>query len=255
MLYTARLFDMEGAELSGRSVTWRTNDTTVAQVDVTGEVTGVGAGSTTVTATSQGVVGEAKIVVLSPPPPSSFADDFEDGSLDAWTIGGRRAAGSNVAEVIQWSGSAQAHLFHSSFTEITLSKDFAYGSDGRLTFRMETSTSSTAGGTSSYYASTGVVINFLNASNDRIGWVSYVRATSTYVLSGCTNDACHVNRLSSDGPTVFDLTSADLLSQISLEEGNIDHVQVSFLSYGSGYLFNLSGDVWVDDFRYSAQGW
>ncbi len=61
--------DANGNPLSGRPVTWISNNSAVAQVSGTGLVTAVAAGSATVTATSEGKSGGATITVTAPPPP------------------------------------------------------------------------------------------------------------------------------------------------------------------------------------------
>lgn len=65
---TATLRDANGNPLSGRVVTWSSGDSTIARVGVggTGLVTGRGAGSATITATSEGKSGTAAITVTAP---------------------------------------------------------------------------------------------------------------------------------------------------------------------------------------------
>lgn len=58
--------DAAGSALSGRSVTWLSGNTAVASVSSTGTVTGVTAGTTTITATSEGRSGSAQVTVLAP---------------------------------------------------------------------------------------------------------------------------------------------------------------------------------------------
>src|SRR5207245_2191320 len=55
--------DAGGAALTGRVVTWASNNTGVATVNGTGLVTGVAAGSATITATSEGTNGTAALTV------------------------------------------------------------------------------------------------------------------------------------------------------------------------------------------------
>src|SRR5438309_1094702 len=57
--------DANGNPLSGRVVTWSSNNTAVATVDGNGLVTGVTAGSAIVTATSEGQSGTASVTVSS----------------------------------------------------------------------------------------------------------------------------------------------------------------------------------------------
>ncbi len=59
--FVARLQDSLGNALSSRPVMWRSADTTVAVVDTAGAVSGVGVGATTVTATIEGMVGQAGV--------------------------------------------------------------------------------------------------------------------------------------------------------------------------------------------------
>jgi len=64
---TATPKDANGNPLSGRTVTWSSNNTSVAVADVNGKVTGVAPGSATITATSEGQSGTAAITVTSVP--------------------------------------------------------------------------------------------------------------------------------------------------------------------------------------------
>ena len=63
---TARSMDAEGNTLANRSVTWSSRFETTATVDATGLVTGITAGSATITATAEGASGTAVITVLEP---------------------------------------------------------------------------------------------------------------------------------------------------------------------------------------------
>jgi uncharacterized protein YjdB len=63
---TATPRDANGAPLSGRAVTWSSNNTSVATVNGSGLVTGVTAGSATITATSEGQSGTSAITVVRP---------------------------------------------------------------------------------------------------------------------------------------------------------------------------------------------
>ncbi|HET7552686.1 MAG TPA: Ig-like domain-containing protein [Gemmatimonadaceae bacterium] len=64
---TATVKDANGNTLEGRTVTWESANTNVATVDGNGVVTGVAPGATTVTATSEGKSGSAKVVVTLEP--------------------------------------------------------------------------------------------------------------------------------------------------------------------------------------------
>lgn len=66
---TATTRDASGNTLTGRPVSWASNNTGFATVSSSGAVTGVAAGSATITATSEGIAGSSVVTVLAPPPP------------------------------------------------------------------------------------------------------------------------------------------------------------------------------------------
>lgn len=59
--------DASGNALPDRELTWSADDPTVASVDANGTVTGVGAGTTQIHATSEGVGGASSVTVQPPP--------------------------------------------------------------------------------------------------------------------------------------------------------------------------------------------
>ena len=65
---TAVARDANGTALNGRAISWATSNVATASVSQTGVVTGVAAGATTITATSEGRSGSAAITVLTPDP-------------------------------------------------------------------------------------------------------------------------------------------------------------------------------------------
>ncbi|UCC23889.1 MAG: Ig-like domain-containing protein, partial [Gemmatimonadales bacterium] len=65
LVFTATLFDAAGSVLNGRAISWESTNPLVATVSPsTGLVTGAGLGTTTITATSEGVTGYAFVSVL-----------------------------------------------------------------------------------------------------------------------------------------------------------------------------------------------
>src|SRR5207302_6422175 len=62
---TATPKDAKGNPLSGRVVTWSSNNTAVARVNSSGLVTGVAAGTATITATSEGKSGTSAVTVTA----------------------------------------------------------------------------------------------------------------------------------------------------------------------------------------------
>jgi uncharacterized protein YjdB len=91
-LLTATVKDVGGTVLIGRTVTWTTSNAAVATVSTAGLVTGVSAGTATITGSSGGRSGTAVVTAVvppTPPPPVTggsgvtvvFQDDFESGGF------------------------------------------------------------------------------------------------------------------------------------------------------------------------------
>src|SRR5207249_1116245 len=74
---TATPRDANGTPLSGRAVTWASNNTAVATVSGSGLVSGAGAGSATITATSEGQSGTAVITVTAPTGQLAIGDSVQ----------------------------------------------------------------------------------------------------------------------------------------------------------------------------------
>lgn len=83
---TATLRDAGGHVVTGRTITWTSNNNSAATVSASGLVSASAAGSATITATSEGKSGGSAITVpaASPPPTQLFADDWESGNLSKW---------------------------------------------------------------------------------------------------------------------------------------------------------------------------
>src|SRR4029077_14739203 len=96
---TATPKDGSGNPLSGRTVTWATSNAALATVSASGLVTGVAAGTATITATSEGKSGKATVSVTSsaPGPVTYYQTNFADGTtgaLDVYAYGGGSCAKS-----------------------------------------------------------------------------------------------------------------------------------------------------------------
>lgn len=68
---SAAVLSAAGAPLAGRAITWSSSNSTIATVSQSGVVTGVGAGATTILATSEGRTGTALVTVTAPDPCAS----------------------------------------------------------------------------------------------------------------------------------------------------------------------------------------
>lgn len=67
--FTARALDSDNAEITGKTFAWSSSNTTVATINSSGLATARNAGSTMISATVDGVSGEATLTVTEPPPP------------------------------------------------------------------------------------------------------------------------------------------------------------------------------------------
>ena len=111
---TATPRDAGGNALTGRVVTWSSNNTAVATVNTSGRITGVAAGSATITATSEGKSGTSAITVTVAPV-APVATVSVSPALTSVAVGGTvqlavtlRDASGNVlsGRVVTWSSNA-----------------------------------------------------------------------------------------------------------------------------------------------------
>jgi uncharacterized protein YjdB len=130
--------DANGNTLTGRVITWSSGNAGIASVNSSGLVTAVAAGSTQITATSEGKTGSATITVQSAPPPPPpgggtllFSEDFETSNIgsrgwyDNTSVSlstAEHIAGSTASAQYHWTngattpqnGAAQRHKFTAS---------------------------------------------------------------------------------------------------------------------------------------------
>jgi hypothetical protein len=85
---TAELRDANGDAITGRPITWASGNTNIATVNGSGVVTGVAAGGTAITATSEGTSGSASVTVSGgPPPPPDATPPSTPQNLVALAVG------------------------------------------------------------------------------------------------------------------------------------------------------------------------
>ncbi len=101
---TATVKDSNGNTLTGRLVTWTSSSQAVATVSVSGLVTAISPGTTTVTATSEGISAAVTITVAAPPPLPMVDNGYyhscaltPDGTAWCW---GRNDAGQVGAGIV-----------------------------------------------------------------------------------------------------------------------------------------------------------
>lgn len=139
---TATPRDAQGRQLH-RPVAWQSLAPHIATVSESGGATGVGAGQTTITATSDGVTGEVQLVVaaVEPPVPPVARVVLSDGSLDlelgeeyqvvarteaadgSLLIGREQYWGASRPEVVQVAGNGQLRALAPGSTVITVSSE------------------------------------------------------------------------------------------------------------------------------------
>ena len=180
-----------------------------------------------------------------------FSDDFESGTLDQWIIGGRQQhshGGVSMAEVVNRHGSQMAHLHQSDFTEITLEKMFAYKPNLSFSFDAEVNVSSDTSSTSADYAMGGAFFGFLDSAGELIGFVRYTYSTSSYPFTTYNpSPSREYIALPYSSLHSYSFTLEDILSHITVDTDSITSVNFSFWAYNSGWGWNMSADVWVDN--------
>ena len=72
--FTASAYDSDNEIISGKTFNWSSSNTLVATISASGLATGVGAGSTTITASVDGKSGTTTLTVTEPPPPPPVVD-------------------------------------------------------------------------------------------------------------------------------------------------------------------------------------
>lgn len=77
---SATTLDAQGGVLTGRTITWSSQNPTVATVDQTGLVRAVGSGQATIAAAAEGVTGTA-VVTVSPAAVATVTVEFADSTL------------------------------------------------------------------------------------------------------------------------------------------------------------------------------
>lgn len=176
-----------------------------------------------------------------------FSDDFEDGTLNKWTIDGRQQ-GINTAEVVNRNNSQMAHLHHKGYTEITIEKQFDYNSNLIFNFDMEASASSCFGPTSDHYAMGGAYFRFLDSSEERIGNVAFVNSTSSYVFDEYNpRPDWYFVEVEDDSLHSYTLNVSNVLSYLDIDKNDVTYVTFYFRAYGSGLQTCLMADVWADN--------
>jgi hypothetical protein len=183
-----------------------------------------------------------------------FLDDFETGNLDNWAIAGRQLGTHTANVVISDTGSHCGHLYQNgAFTEITLSQDFEFNHEANFVFDLKIDVNSTTPPASNYYGISGAAFNFLDDQDEILGSVWYLAATTDYPSTNWTSPSTQVNLISENNWHHFELDTADLLAQISIDISKIEKIQLLFETYSSTWPNPIvAAELWVDNVSSSA---
>ena len=109
--FTVVAKDAAGHVLTGRTVTFNSDNTAVATIDASGVATGVSAGTAHITASSEGITSNAATLTVDPPPVSSVAVDpsnqtITDGGTAAFSATLQDAQGNTLTgRTVRWDSS------------------------------------------------------------------------------------------------------------------------------------------------------
>ena len=124
IILSAVLKDVQGAVLTGRSVAWSTSSTSVATVSNTGVVTGIAAGTATISVTSEGQSGSV-VLTVTPRPVSSVSVEpsratiFESQTASLSAIVKDAQGNVLTGRTVTWSTSAPSVASVSSVGVVT----------------------------------------------------------------------------------------------------------------------------------------
>ncbi len=116
--FTAIAYTSDNMEISDVTFTWMSSDESVATIDSTGLASGEAAGSTTISATADGVAGSATLAVTEPPPPpptiasisvSPSNATIEEGDTQRFSATARTSGGRVISGVsFTWTSSRES---------------------------------------------------------------------------------------------------------------------------------------------------
>jgi hypothetical protein len=122
---SATVKDAQGNVMTGQTITWSTSNAAAATVNSNGVVTGVAAGSATITAACSGKTGSSAVTVTAAPPPPPpggtllFQENFEDANLASRGWYDNTGAVLSTTEHIAGSNSSAEYRFMAGATTPT----------------------------------------------------------------------------------------------------------------------------------------
>lgn len=122
VVLTATVRDQRGNLLPGRDVSWKSDNLGIARVDASGRVTGQGAGTTTITASSGGQSGSTTVTVAALPP-ASVATVVVSPSSTEVAVGGSTGLSATLKDASGNTLSGRAVRWSSSNTAVARADD------------------------------------------------------------------------------------------------------------------------------------
>lgn len=179
----------------------------------------------------------------------TFFDDFESGVIDydVWTRGGRDLSHTGVVDVASRAGSLTGHVYHRSFTETTLYKEFEIRPDFSLSFDMEVRAVDPGSPGWTYNSFSGANIELLG--DGEYGRLEVIYCTSGYRQALLNSDPkIEVLQIVPGVMSHFTYTLADLQALLpGVDLSAVSTVRLTFQSYCSWWNGSASGDVWFDN--------
>ena len=252
----ATMRDSSGTLLTGRSVAWSSSTPTVANVSTSGVVTGVGAGTAFIVATSEGIVGQAQVSVTAPPSPTNTATQLAITTPPPTTITSgvtltpatvvqlRDASGAPVATagvVVSAAAASGTATLSGTLSAITNSAGAASFSSlvltgtGSSTLRFSATGLSSA--TSSSIMVTAAVLpppgglfppNIIDNASFETGFDGFLNTSLEPSPTGVTRDCTTAADGSCSVKRAWVPASGDVGSQFLAKIGSQDHVWVRF---------------------------
>jgi uncharacterized protein YjdB len=124
---TATTKDANGNILTGRVVTWSSGDQTIATVSASGLVTGIKAGTVSITATSEGKSGNAMVLVGVTPPPAGCAPT---GGGKCWWVDATAGSDGNAGDSLHPFQTVQHAADQVNAGDMVMVRNGVYTGDG-----------------------------------------------------------------------------------------------------------------------------
>ena len=188
-----------------------------------------------------------------------FADDFESGELDGWTLGGRRGSGeNNVSVVTQEGGGRVARIRKTGLYEVMLTRLVEFRPTEEFRWRMKAEASRALSRAlpidvtrfpRTSYSMAGVGLELLGASQNELGRVEFVTAStrSPFDTQAGTQSRRLIEVRAGEW-LELSKTARELADLTGLQTDAIKSVRIRLFAYGSTLPEPLvEAELLVDD--------